>query len=559
MSRPRTMMYPDSEQVATTYDVQGPMTLGAYVLGADYWASGQLKVLNLASGVSTSYTYNLQNRRLTNLKTGNLQNLAYEYDAVGNITKVTDAIRVETSNYEYDDLDRLKKAYITGVYTQEWTHSPIGNITWRKDNGVQTNYTYNATTRPHAVTQVGSTAYSYDGNGNMTARGGDGFTYDYENRLTNANVGGVTTQYAYNGDGARVKKVVGSTATYYVGNWYEVTNGAVTKYYYFGAQRVAMRNANGVTYLHGDHLGSTSVTSGAQVSQQTYYAFGSVRTTSGSLPTDYAFTGQKADSYIKLIQMGARWYDPEIGKFTQPDSIIPHPGNPQSFNRYSYVINNPLRYTDPTGHDFWESLNDFWIGATHQWAYDNLPPSQARENALGIKPNETIETTVGRHVGNLVALGQGIAETVVGINTVVGGGLGGAATCLETAGGGCAAGGAVMGVGVAVTVHGLAVETQAALEEGALIGDAISKMTGKGTGGRPESTRSQMEKSIRSLEKRIAEHQEKIDKRIGFNPVSDDPVINARAAASRLEHLQTEIDGWQKQISDLQKLLDSME
>jgi hypothetical protein len=51
-----------------------------------------------------------------------------------------------------------------------------------------------------------------------------------------------------------------------------------------------------------------------------------------------------------LIQMGARWYDSDLGRFTQPDSIIPHPGNPQSFNRYSYVLNNPAKYTDPTGH-----------------------------------------------------------------------------------------------------------------------------------------------------------------------------------------------------------------
>ncbi len=80
----------------------------------------------------------------------------------------------------------------------------------------------------------------------MTSRGSDAFTYDYENRLTQATVGGVATQYVYNGDGARVKKVVGSAATYYVGNWYEVTNGTVTKYYYFGSQRVAMRNVGAI-------------------------------------------------------------------------------------------------------------------------------------------------------------------------------------------------------------------------------------------------------------------------------------------------------------------------
>ncbi|MDE3091956.1 MAG: RHS repeat-associated core domain-containing protein, partial [Chloroflexota bacterium] len=103
-------------------------------------------------------------------------------------------------------------------------------------------------------------------------------------------------------------------------------------------------------YLHGDHLGSTSVTSGATSSAQTYYAFGAVRTMSGTLPTDYTFTGQKFDADAALMYYGARYYDATIGRFTQPDSIIPNQFNPQSLNRYAYVRNNPVRYTDPAGH-----------------------------------------------------------------------------------------------------------------------------------------------------------------------------------------------------------------
>jgi len=153
--------------------------------------------------------------------------------------------------------------------------------------------------------------------------------------------------FTYNGDGTRVKKVVGSAATYYIGNWYEVTNGTATKYYYFGSQRVAMKNASGVTYLHGDHLGSTSVTSGAQPGTQTYYPYGGVR--SGSLPTDYTFTGQKRDNEAGLLYYGARYYDSAIGRFIQADTIISDGYNPQDWNRYTYTRNNPLRYTDPSG------------------------------------------------------------------------------------------------------------------------------------------------------------------------------------------------------------------
>jgi RHS repeat-associated protein len=127
-------------------------------------------------------------------------------------------------------------------------------------------------------------------------------------------------------------------------------------------RRVAMRENGVVYYLHGDHLGSTSlVTCGSaggckgtpyqgMVAEQLYMPYGAPRWTSGTLPTDYRFTGQRADSYIKLYQMGARWYDGDLGRWISPDTIVPQPGNPQSLNRYSYVLGNPLKYVDPTGH-----------------------------------------------------------------------------------------------------------------------------------------------------------------------------------------------------------------
>jgi len=106
----------------------------------------------------------------------------------------------------------------------------------------------------------------------------------------------------------------------------------------------------------GQALGSTSVTNGAQPSSQTYYAFGEVR--SGTLPTDYTFTGQKRDNEAGLHFYNARYYDPAIGRFTQADSIIPDQYNPQSLNRYAYVLNNPVKYVDPTGHAQCQSYDD---------------------------------------------------------------------------------------------------------------------------------------------------------------------------------------------------------
>ena len=69
------------------------------------------------------------------------------------------------------------------------------------------------------------------------------------------------------------------------------------------------------------------------------------------LPTDYTYTGQKNAPEIGLMFYNARWYDPAIAHFTQADSLIPGAGSPQAWDRYAYVFNNPLKYTDPSGHN----------------------------------------------------------------------------------------------------------------------------------------------------------------------------------------------------------------
>jgi len=115
-----------------------------------------------------------------------------------------------------------------------------------------------------------------------------------------------------------------------------------------------MRGADGDTFwLHGDHLGSTSLTTdedGDVVARQLYYPFGETRWVTGTLQTDFSYTGQRDDAYTQLYQMGVRWYDGRIGRWTSADTIVPYPANPQSLNRYSYVYNNALRYVDPSGH-----------------------------------------------------------------------------------------------------------------------------------------------------------------------------------------------------------------
>ncbi len=204
--------------------------------------------------------------------------------------------------------------------------------------------------------------------------------------LTGVSGGGAATT-VYDGDGNRVKQVVSGTTTFFVNGWYEVQRGTpdqATTYYIFGGKRIAVRDSAGtLTFLHSDHLGGTAATTsgvvagGSQTSKQKYYAYGTIRTTVGTVPTPYEFTGQRLDAYINLYWYGSRFYDPALGVFIQPDTIVPQPGNSQAYNRYSYVLNNPLRFVDPTGRFTEDELEGMgytkqqiarWKGNDRWWA-----------------------------------------------------------------------------------------------------------------------------------------------------------------------------------------------
>ncbi len=112
---------------------------------------------------------------------------------------------------------------------------------------------------------------------------------------------------------------------------------------------------DGLYYIHTDHLGSVSAMTDDSGSLEgsiiRFDPFGDYRPGSGAGDiTDRGFTGHKHNDYIKMIYMGARWYLPGVGRFISADSIVPNPANPQSYNRFSYVQNNPIKLVDPTGH-----------------------------------------------------------------------------------------------------------------------------------------------------------------------------------------------------------------
>jgi RHS repeat-associated protein len=195
-----------------------------------------------------------------------------------------------------------------------------------------------------------------------------------------------SAEYFYDGDGNMVKAVVNDVVTYYPGRHYneEVDNSVSTvkKFYTMGSTTVAVRTVSGtedvLNWVLGDHYGaqrstpvaqrrgpgSASITAndnGSWNSEIEYCeaspkqsagdtAFGEVRASSGLTPTEYRYTGRLAAAELGLYYYVARWYDPYLTHMLSPDSIIPDPVTPLDWDRYSYSRNNPIRYTDPSGH-----------------------------------------------------------------------------------------------------------------------------------------------------------------------------------------------------------------
>ncbi len=325
-----------------------------------YNALGDPTEIDLGNGLKTTYTYwgldygTKSYGRLYEIKTLPLsggtaiQDVTHTWDADGDLSSRYDSLTSDTENFGYDSLDRLTG--VSGNYTQGYSYNAIGNI--MSMNGV--NYSYG--TQPHAVTSVGSTSYAYDANGNMITRGSQSFNWDAENRPTSITTNGTTVYYVYDGDGNRVMQTSNNQTTLYINQCNEInlsTNTTIS-YYYLGSALIAMSTNTTLQYIHKDELGGTSVmssASGTLLGTMKYTPFGQTRLITGSITTNKLFTGQVLDD-TGLYYYNARYYDPTIGRFISSDKIIQNPANPQSFNRYSYCCNNPLKYVDPSGNQY---------------------------------------------------------------------------------------------------------------------------------------------------------------------------------------------------------------
>ncbi len=165
--------------------------------------------------------------------------------------------------------------------------------------------------------------------------------------------------YFYDGDGNMVKSVIDEVTTYYPSAAYQVkTDGTYTntrKYYSFNGAVVAIRENGVITWLLHDQVNSTTITADANgnfLSETRYSAFGEIRYANGAAVTDKLYTGQQQETEIGLSYYIARFYDPVIAHFIQPDSLIPQASASASYDRYGYVVYNPINKNDPTGHCF---------------------------------------------------------------------------------------------------------------------------------------------------------------------------------------------------------------
>ena len=378
--------YPDDEQVNYHYDTAGRLqSMSGYVNSFLYDAAGHLTHMELANGTEENFHYNSDREwpaSTSVLRDGDtLFQARYTYKPNG-LVESSSSSTLSANNdmdltFAYDGLNRLAK--VTGDLQQSFDYDSIGNMTKNSSLG---NYEYRPSgvdgcgaggtnAGPHAVCQAGPREYEYDANGNMTLRDGEQILWNEDNQPEWIEQGkGKWMHYLYDAGGDRVlseptnKPRTGthkqSNGTYYHSPLLSYSasgrSRGLTKYYYAGPMLVARKNSDDTYWFHHDTLGSTRLITGqnAGVVQSYYYEpFGQGTADQPAVKTftnDIQFTGQRTDVETNLIHMGARSYDPQLARFLSPDSFVPEEFNPQALNRYSYAYDNPLSYTDPTGH-----------------------------------------------------------------------------------------------------------------------------------------------------------------------------------------------------------------
>ena len=263
---------------------------------------------------------------------------------------------------------------------------PVGNCLSLTTQQDVVNYQYDDANR---LVMAGDVSVGWDNNGNMTSFGSRTYTYDHANRLTQVVSGTLTTEFTYNGVGDRVRKTVDGVTTHYVLDpaagltqvLQETTNGQTTSYLY-GHDLLAQYDSGTWAYHVNDGLGSVRQLAdpmGQVVQGYSFSPFGVPLGESGGDP--YGYTGEQWDGEAEVLYLRARMYQPEMGRFISSD---PWPGDmssPQSLNRYSYVENDPINATDPSGlfrfanatHEYHQRIEDAWYLQARTFRHVEFP------------------------------------------------------------------------------------------------------------------------------------------------------------------------------------------
>ncbi|MFE9258633.1 RHS repeat domain-containing protein [Streptomyces sp. NPDC006879] len=343
-----------------------------------------------------------------------IDDAAYTYDKAGNITRLVTASgqdeqrSVDTQCFTTDALRRITNAWSAtdacaaqpnadgsaggatpkvggpdaywhsfnydaiGNRTQEVQHKVAGDSLATKDlvrsygygeDGANERSLTSVTTRSEGTTEHRD-SYAYDAAGNTTSRkvGGteQAMSWDAEGHLAKVTESGKTTEFVYGADGNRIlaKDVSGTTLYLPAGNELKLNSGGTqtgTRYYSHGGKVVATKVSGETSVMLSDHHGTSSVAvllgAGQAITRRKKHIFGNVRTAQPShWPGSMGFVGGTMDS-TGLTHLGAREYDPTLGRFISVDPVIDQT-DPQQMHGYTYGNNNPLVYADPDGKFF---------------------------------------------------------------------------------------------------------------------------------------------------------------------------------------------------------------
>jgi len=254
-------------------------------------------------------------------------------------------------DYVYDPLGRLVEAAYSSGTTYEYEYDPVGNRTAQIVDSISIAYQYDAADR---LTSAGGTAFTWDDNANLLGDGVYSYGYNTANHLVSASGQGLTYGFAYDGLGNRYQQTVdGQTNTYTLdlaGSLSQVLYDGEFSYYY-GLGRISQQQGTNSEYYLPDALGSVrqiANSAGTLIYRQNFDPFGELIGSEGNGSSSYGYAGEWTDG-TGLQNLRARYYAPQQGRFTSTDPFPGMMSQPATLNPYSYVVNNPIQLTDPSG------------------------------------------------------------------------------------------------------------------------------------------------------------------------------------------------------------------